>query len=122
MRRFLDDRSSPSQARKRKGRDQRSQESPQQDVPNPIRARAVGWEIRERQRAEEALRESEERFRNTFEQAAVGIAHVSPDGHFLRINQRFCDIVGYSPEEMLQKTFGEITHPDDLEVDRYPRS
>ena len=47
------------------------------------------------ERTAEAL-EREERFRATFEQAAVGIAHVAPDGGFLRLNQKFCDIVGYS--------------------------
>jgi PAS domain S-box-containing protein len=62
-------------------------------------------------------RESEERFRSTFEQAAIGIAHVSPEGHFLRINQRFCDITGYTKEEMLKLTFQDITHPDDLDID-----
>jgi len=74
-------------------------------------------DVTDQVRAEEALRESEERFRSTFEQAAVGIAHVAPDGRFLRINQRFCDIVGYSQEEMLARTFQDITHPDDLDVD-----
>jgi PAS domain S-box-containing protein len=62
-------------------------------------------------------RESEERFRSTFEQAAIGIAHVSPEGHFLRVNQRFCDITGYTKEEMLKLTFQDITHPDDLDID-----
>jgi len=71
----------------------------------------------ERKRSEAALRESEERFRATFEHAPVGIAHVGLDGRFLRINQRFCDIVGYSCEEMLARTFQEITHPGDLEGD-----
>ena len=59
----------------------------------------------------------EKRFRATFEQAAVGIAHVSPEGRFLRINQKYCDIVGYSYEETLQLTFQDITYPDDLESD-----
>jgi len=61
--------------------------------------------------------EGEQRFRATFEQAAVGIAHVSPEGRFLRINSKFCDIVGYSEEEMLSLTFQDITHPDDLDAD-----
>ena len=74
-------------------------------------------DITERKRAEDALRESEERFRATFEQAAVGIAHVGPDGRWLRVNQALCDIVGYSREELLQRTFQDITHPDDLETD-----
>lgn len=72
---------------------------------------------RKRKRADEALKTSEKRFRATFEQAAVGIAHVSPEGHFLRINQKFCDIVGYSREEMQARTFQDITHPDDLDID-----
>jgi PAS domain S-box-containing protein len=63
------------------------------------------------------LSDSESRFRATFEQAAVGIAHVSPSGHFLRLNQKFCDIVGYSQEEMVSLTFQEITHPEDLGKD-----
>jgi PAS domain S-box-containing protein len=63
------------------------------------------------------LKRSEERFRATFEQAAVGIAHVSPDGEFLRINDRFCEIVGYARDEMLALTFQGITHPDDLAAD-----
>ena len=63
------------------------------------------------------LRENEQRFRATFEQAAVGIAHVAPDGRWLRVNQRLCAIVGYTYEELLQKTFQDITHPDDLDAD-----
>jgi PAS domain S-box-containing protein len=63
------------------------------------------------------LRANEERFRSTFEQAAVGIAHVAPNGDFLRINDRFCEIVGYTSDEMLARTFQDITHPDDLEAD-----
>jgi len=61
--------------------------------------------------------EKEQRFRATFDQAAVGIAHVSPEGRFLLINKKFCDIVGYSEDEMLDLTFKDITHPDDLEAD-----
>jgi PAS domain S-box-containing protein len=63
------------------------------------------------------LLESEERFRATFEQAAVGIAHVAPDGHWLLVNQRLCDIVGYSRAELLELTFQDITYADDLESD-----
>ena len=74
-------------------------------------------DITARKRAEEELSESEERFRSTFDQAAVGIAHVDPDGHFIRINPQFCDILGYSREEMLERTFQEITYPDDLDSD-----
>jgi len=62
-------------------------------------------------------KDNEELFRNTFEQAAVGLAHVGVDGNFIRINQKFCDIVGYSTEEMLTRTFQDITHPDDIDAD-----
>ncbi len=61
------------------------------------------------------LQENEERFRATFEQAAVGIAHGALDGRCLRVNQKLCDIVGYEREELLQKKFQDITHPDDLQ-------
>ncbi len=71
-------------------------------------------DITERKQAENALRVSEARFRGTFEQAAVGLAHVSIDGKFLRLNQRSCEIYGYSNEELLQTTPYAITHPDDL--------
>ncbi len=66
---------------------------------------------------ERALRDSERRFRGTFENAAIGIAHVDGDGRWLRVNQKLCDIVGYSRAEMTRTTFQEITHPDDLERD-----
>ena len=66
-------------------------------------------------RDQEDLRRSEERFRATFEQAAVGIAHVGFGGEWLRVNQKLCDIVGYTREELLERTFQDITHPDDLQ-------
>jgi PAS domain S-box-containing protein len=73
--------------------------------------------VAERARAGEALREGEQRFRATFEQAAVGIAHIAPSGAWLRVNQRLCEIVGYTREELLQRTFQDITYPDDLDAD-----
>jgi PAS domain S-box-containing protein len=66
---------------------------------------------------EAALRESEERFRSTFEQAAVGIGHIAPEGHWLRANQKFAEITGYSPEELGKVTYKQITHPEDLPAD-----
>jgi PAS domain S-box-containing protein len=64
------------------------------------------------------LEESEERFRAIFEQAGVGVAQiVSTTGQFMKINQRYCDIVGYTREEMEQLTFQQITHPADLQAD-----
>ena len=66
---------------------------------------------------EKALRESEELYRSTFDLAAVGIAHVSPDGQWLRVNDNLCKIVGYSEDELLKIKFQDITHPDDLPAD-----
>jgi len=75
---------------------------------------AVSSDITQLKDTETALRQSEQRFRATFEQAAVGIAHAGLDGHFLRVNNRFCDLLGYTRAELLTVTFREFTHPDDL--------
>lgn len=75
---------------------------------------SLARDVTERNRAEDALRQSEERFRGTFENAAVGIGHVDAGGRWVRVNQRLCDILGYSRDELLAKTFQEITHFDDL--------
>jgi PAS domain S-box-containing protein len=66
---------------------------------------------------EQALRQSEQLYRSTFELAAVGVAHVSPEGQWLRVNKKLCEIVGYSEQELLSLTFQDITHPDDLAAD-----
>ncbi|MEJ1930261.1 PAS domain-containing protein [Nostoc sp. NIES-2111] len=64
-----------------------------------------------------ALRESEERFRAMFDQAAVGITLVTLTGQFLQVNPALCEITGYSTEELSQMNFQEISHPDDLASD-----
>jgi PAS domain S-box-containing protein len=56
-------------------------------------------------------------FQNAFEHAAIGMALVAPDGSWLKVNRSVCDITGYSEEELLRRTFQDITHPDDLERD-----
>ncbi|MGJ3248213.1 MAG: PAS domain S-box protein [Elainellaceae cyanobacterium] len=71
--------------------------------------------------SEEALQESEVRFRATFDQAAVGIAHVNRQGQWLRLNQRYCDILGYTQDELLRLTFQDVTHPDDRSLDHYQK-
>ena len=78
---------------------------------------AIWVDITERLAAERALRDSETRFRETFEQAAVGIAHVAPDGQWLRVNQTLCDILGYGRDELLQLRFQDLTFPEDLDAD-----
>lgn len=84
----------------------------------PYAAVASFVDITNRKRIEVELRESEERFRATFEQAAVGITHASIEGRFVRVNQKFCEITGYTREELLERLFQDITHPDDRAVDR----
>jgi PAS domain S-box-containing protein len=83
--------------------------------------RTIVEEMAERKRAEEALRESEERFRATFYQAAVGIAQTGINGQWLLVNDRLCEILGYSQAELSGKTFLDITHPDDLEANLVAR-
>lgn len=63
------------------------------------------------------LAASEERFRQAFESAGIGMALVALDGRWLRVNRSFCEIVGYSEARLLHKTFQDITHPDDLAAD-----
>jgi PAS domain S-box-containing protein len=70
-----------------------------------------------RKRAEEELREAEERFRSAFGDAAIGMALVGTDGRWLQVNRSLCQLVGYPEEELLAKSFQDITHPDDLEAD-----
>jgi len=74
--------------------------------------------ITARKAAERELRLSEQRFRATFDNAAVGIAHVAPDGRWLMANRRLCQIVGYAHEDLLTKSLWDIVHPDDLDADR----
>ncbi len=75
-------------------------------------------DITERQQAEEALRESEHRFKTSFENAAVGIAHVGLDGRLLRFNDRFCRIAGYTRDELSDRTWRDITRPHDWEIEQ----
>lgn len=70
----------------------------------------------------EDLKESEEKFRWAFEAATVGMAHVAPDGRWLKINDQLLEIVGYEREQLLGLTFQDITHPEDRDKDlRYVR-
>ena len=68
----------------------------------------------EQMRISRALRESEEHFRSAFDHAAAGMALVGTDGRWLSVNRSLCELLGYSEEELLQRNFQSVTHPDDL--------
>lgn len=74
----------------------------------------IAQDITERKRWELELSNSEERYRATFEQAAIGIVHTSFDGQFVRCNPCFAETIGYTMEEILGLTFQQITFPGDL--------
>lgn len=82
-----------------------------------VEYQAVGRDITALKETEAKLRESEERFRRAFADAATGEALVAPNGRFIKVNRSLCEIVGYSAAELLQKTFPEIIHPEDVNLD-----
>ncbi len=88
------------------------------EAGNPTRVVSMIRDITERKRAEDALRESEERFRSAFDNAPNGMALVATNGKFLKVNQFLLDLLGYSEEELLPKTFLDISHPDDIEISK----
>ncbi|MBC8133266.1 MAG: PAS domain S-box protein [Deltaproteobacteria bacterium] len=79
-----------------------------------IKRQEESLRVAERERGEAALKESDALYEASFNAAAVGIAHTAADGRWLRINPRFCEIIGYSREEAIGLRFQDITHPDDL--------
>jgi PAS domain S-box-containing protein len=89
----------------------------------PVRFVGTRIDITERKGAEDALRASEERFRGTFENAGVGMAHTDFEGRWLRVNEKLCAIVGHPRGELLRKTFQDVTYPDDVptSLDRVAR-
>ncbi|HEY8966744.1 MAG TPA: PAS domain S-box protein, partial [Candidatus Methylacidiphilales bacterium] len=79
--------------------------------------RDLAAEVLEHERTAHHLRESEERFRQAFEFAGIGVALVALDGRFRRVNRSLCELVGYEEAELMARTFQDITHPDDLDAD-----
>ena len=70
-------------------------------------------EISPQKEAEDLVKAQNEEIQATFDQIAVGIVHVDLQGHYLRVNQRICDMFGYTQEELFQKTFQDLTLPED---------
>jgi len=79
-------------------------------------ARARVHDVADRERVQRALRESEERFHATFEQAAFGVAHTTTEGEFQQVNSRLCQMLGYAAEELLVMKTRDLTHPDDRDT------
>lgn len=76
---------------------------------------AVSRDITDRKQVEAALRESEEKFRLVFSDAAIGIALYDRSGKFIEVNPAFSEILGYTESQLRQLTFRDITHPEDIE-------
>ncbi len=88
------------------------------DAGNLVGVQGVSRDITVRKRAEETLRESEERFRKVFEEGPIGMVLTSRDFGFFRANPAFCRMLGYTCEEMNSRTFLDVTHPEHRAADR----
>ncbi len=71
--------------------------------------------VTDKEQIRQAMNIMESRFQSTFEFAEIGLAHLRLDGLFIRVNQYFCDFIGHTRDELMQMSFQQITHPDDIE-------
>lgn len=85
------------------------------DTGKIVEYQTVGRDITARKKAEEALRDSEQQLQLIFDNAPIGMAITDFHNNFLKVNRSFCDITGYTKEELLNMTFEDITHQDDIE-------
>ena len=88
-----------------------------EDSTGPEYFIASGIDVTHSREQEEALRESEERFRRAFDDASTGMALVGIDGQWVKVNRAVCEIMGYTEQELLATNFQSLTHTDDLEAD-----
>lgn len=87
------------------------------DNDEPVRMVGCHIDISDKKLTEQTLEISEETFRNAFEFSPIGMVLVSVQGKFLKVNKSICDMLGYTADKLITKTFQEITHPEDLEAD-----
>jgi PAS domain S-box-containing protein len=85
------------------------------ETNKPKRLVGSATDITERKHYEEALKESEEKFRKIFESSGIGMALLRPDGQFTKVNKSFCEMLGYNEDEIIDTNFRNITHPGDLQ-------
>lgn len=85
---------------------------------NLVMTCATLMDISERERIEAELRASEQRFRGAFQNAAIGMALIEPDGRWLKVNDAFCQMLGYAEQDLLFQNCQSLTHPDDREAER----
>ena len=83
----------------------------------PVRIVGCHIDISRQKKTEQELKISERQFKGAFENSAIGMALVSLDGYWLMVNKQVCQLLGYPEEELLQMTFQQVTHPDDLDLD-----
>ncbi|MGA9147296.1 MAG: PAS domain S-box protein [Candidatus Nanopelagicales bacterium] len=96
-----------------------SQVRPVFDRSGALTARVAGWrDIHERKQASEALAISEDLFRTAMDGSAIGTCLVAADGSFMRVNLALSEMLGRSQEQLMEMTWQEITHPEDLNVDQ----
>ena len=83
----------------------------------PIRMIGCHVDITRQKEVEEELKISEKQFKGAFENSSIGMALVSLDGRWMRVNKQLAELLGYTEDEMHQTTFQQLTHPDDLDLD-----
>ncbi len=87
------------------------------DKGNALKMIGTNWDITELKTTQMLLKKSKESFIGAFESSNIGMALVGLDGKWMKVNHSLCNSLGYSEKELMQKTFQDLTHPDDLDKD-----